>query len=71
MIQVEYLNDGTLVRHYSDKGVMLLQEETGIMYSDPVDAVPCVYTYAETDKPIEMDELPETEELIEVVEVEE
>ena len=71
MIQVEYLNDGTLVKHYSDKGVMLIQEETGIMYSDPVDVVPCVYTYTETDKPIEMDKLLETEELIEVVEVEE
>ena len=53
MIQVEYLNDETLVKHYSDKGVMLLQEETGVLYSDPIDLVPCAYTYTETDIPIE------------------
>jgi hypothetical protein len=71
MIQVEYLNDGRLVRHYSDKGVLLLQNETGIKYSDPVDAVPCAYTYTETDEPIEVDEPTETEETIEAEEVEE
>ena len=56
MIQIEYLNDGTLIRHYSDSGKMLLQNETGITYSDPVDVVPCMYTYTETDEPIEVNE---------------
>ena len=50
MIQVEYLNDGTLIRHYSDCGYLLLQIETGMKYSDPIDAVPCSYTYTETDE---------------------
>lgn len=50
MILTEYLNDGTLIKHYSDKGVMLLQVETGAMYTDPVDVVPCRYTYVETDE---------------------
>lgn len=49
MIKSEYLNDGTLIRQWSDAGVMLLQVETGAMYSDPVDLVPCRYTYQETD----------------------
>ncbi len=53
MILTEYLNDGTLIKHYSDKGVMLLQVETGVKYSDPVDVVPCRYTYEETEEPIE------------------
>ena len=53
MIKTELLNDGKLIKHYSDKGVMLLQNETGIKYSDPVDVVPCKYTYTETDEPIE------------------
>lgn len=53
MIQVEYLNDGTLVKHYSDAGYMLLQVETGAKYSDPIDVVPCAYTYEETDEPID------------------
>jgi hypothetical protein len=56
MILTEYLNDGTLIKHYSDKGVMLLQNETGAMYSDPIDVVPCIYTYIETEEPIEKEE---------------
>ena len=50
MILTEYLNDGTLIKHYSDKGVLLLQNETGMKYADPVDIVPCPYTYTETDE---------------------
>ena len=56
MIQTEYLNDGTLIKHYSDAGFMLLQNETGIKYADPIDLVPCAYTYTETDELIEVDE---------------
>ena len=53
MIKTEYLHDGTLIKHYSDSGYMLLQVETGIKYADPVDVVPCRYTYTETDEPVE------------------
>lgn len=53
MIKTELLNDGTLIKHYSDRGVMLLQVETGLKYSDPVDVLPCRYTYEETEEPIE------------------
>lgn len=56
MILTEFLNDGTLIKHYSDKGVMLLQVETGMKYSDPVDLMPCRYTYEETDELIEAGE---------------
>lgn len=56
MIQYEYLNEGTLVKHYSDAGFMLLQVETGVMYSDPIDVVPCRYTYEETEVLIEAEE---------------
>ena len=56
MIKTEYLNDGTLIKHFSDSGYMLLQIETGIKYPEPVDAVPCIYTYEETDELIESDE---------------
>lgn len=59
MILTELLNDGTLIRHWSDAGVMLLQVETGVMYSDPVDLVPCRYTYEETDKLIENETIEE------------
>jgi hypothetical protein len=50
MILTEYLNDGTLIKHYSDKGCLLLQNETGEKYTEPIDAVPCRYTYTETDE---------------------
>ena len=53
MIQIEYLNNDTFIKHYSDTGMMLLQLETGIMYSDPIDLMPCQYTYMETDIPCE------------------
>ena len=62
MIKTEYLNDNTLIKHYSDKGVMLLQVETGIMYSEPVDIIPCKYTYIETDISIDSEEENEEEE---------
>lgn len=62
MIQIEYLNEGTLIKHYSDTGMMLLQNETGLMYSDPVDLVPCRYTYTETDIPCEVEEEEEETE---------
>ena len=68
MIQAEYLNDGTLVRHYSDAGFMLMQNETGMLYSDPVDMVPCAYTYSETDVPVEVVEEDETVKEDEIVE---
>lgn len=53
MIQTELLKDGTLIRHYSDSGMMLIQNETGIEYFEAVDVVPCKYTYSETTNPIE------------------
>ena len=68
MIKTEYLNDGTLIKHYSDAGYMLLQNETGIKYADPVDIVPCRYTYTETDELIEGDEEITNEELLEMLE---
>ena len=56
MIKTEFLNEGTLIKHYSDAGFMLLQVETGIKYSSPVDVVPCRYTYEETAELIEIEE---------------
>lgn len=49
MIRTENTDDGR-IRHYSDAGYYLLQVETGIVYEDAVDIVPCPYTYEETDE---------------------
>ena len=61
MIIVELVDDGTRERRYSDKDVMIKQIETGDLYEDAVDVIPCKYTYEETDVPIEHPEAP-TEE---------
>ena len=68
MIQVEYLNDGTLIKHYSDAGFMLLQNETGAKYSDPIDVVPCMYTYTETDELVDGDEEITDDEFLDMIE---
>jgi hypothetical protein len=57
MIKTELLKDGTLIRHYSDKGLKLKQVETGLIYDEAIDVVPCRYTYEETDIPVEDSEL--------------
>lgn len=67
MIKTEYLNDGTLIKHYSDAGFMLLQNETGAIYSDPIDAVPCQYTYTETDIYADADDEISGDEFLEMV----
>lgn len=56
MIIEEIISDGRRVRHYSDRGMMIRQAETGHIYEDAVDNVPCRYTYDETDEPIPQDE---------------
>ena len=61
MVKFKYLNDGTLIQHYSDAGFVLLQNETGAKYSDPIDVVPCQYTYTETDELAEGEGAPEDE----------
>ena len=70
MILTEYLNNDTLVKHWSDKGVLLLQVETGSKYSDPVDVVPCPFTYEETDELVDVDESEEIsdEEFVDMLE---
>ncbi len=55
MIVEEKLNE-QLVRHYSDKGVKLKQVETGLVYDEAIDMIPCQYTYMETDDIIEVEE---------------
>ena len=68
MIKTEYLNDGTLIKHYSDAGFLLLQNETGAKYSDPIDAVPCIYTYTETNELVESDEEITGDEFLSMIE---
>lgn len=67
MIVTERIEGSTdLIKTYSDAGMMILQEQTGIMYSEAIDVDYAGYTYAETDIPIEQDfeeQLAQNEEI--------
>lgn len=49
------------IRHYSDLGVKLRQIETGEIFPDAVDVIPCQFTYEETDKPLDDEEIEDDE----------
>lgn len=70
MVKTELLKDGTLIRHYSDKGMKLRQVETGVEYGEAVDVFPCRYTYEETETPAEQDELADAVHALRVLGVE-
>ena len=46
-----------LYRTYSSEGFYILQNETNIEYSEAIDVENAPYTYSETDKPIETEEI--------------
>lgn len=54
MIKAEEINGR--IHHYSDAGFKLRQIETGVLYDDAVDVLPCKYTYEETDKLIPVED---------------
>lgn len=48
-------SDGVkLYRTYSDEGMQLLQNETGIVYDEAIDVEDAPYTYSETGEPKEL-----------------
>lgn len=53
MIVIESVDNDTRERRYSNQNVKLLQKETGHLYDDAVDVIPCRYTYEETDEPVD------------------
>ena len=55
MIIFEYIEAEKRERRYSNLNVKIRQVETGHLYDDAVDAIPCRFTYEETDIPIEDD----------------
>lgn len=46
---------GNRIYTYSDIGMKIMQEQTGIIYDDALDVVETGYTYVETDTPIDDD----------------
>lgn len=56
MIREELIENGERIRHWSDLNFKIRQIETGIIYDDAIDVIPCKYTYEETNEPIEEEE---------------
>ena len=52
-----------LYRTYSDAGMMIRQNETGVEYAEAVDVADAPYTYTETETPIETPEMTIEERL--------
>ena len=67
MIQREFCtqrNDGVkLYRTYSDTGMIIRQNETGVEYTEGIDVEGAPYTYTETETPIETPEMTTEERL--------
>ena len=53
MVVEELIDGGERVLHYSDLHFKIRQIETNILYDDAADYMPCIYTYEETNIPIE------------------
>ena len=69
MIVEEKLNE-RLVKHYSNNGMKIKQVETGLVYDEAVDLIPCQYTYEETNEPAEQDELADAINALHILGVE-
>ena len=52
-----------LYRTYSDAGMMIRQNETGVEYAEAIDVEGAPYTYTETETPIETPEMTDEEYL--------
>ena len=61
MAIIEQMIDENTVLHYSNVGVKIRQIETGGLFDEAGDLIPCAYTYEETDIPIDSQEDPEEE----------
>ena len=61
MIRIEEIGDR--IHTYSDAGMKIRQNETGIVYDDAMDVPESGYTYTETDEPIDVEEISDSEAL--------
>lgn len=58
IVKEEYMTraDGVkLFRNYSDAGLKIIQNETGVIYDEAIDVETAPYTYSESDEPIDGD----------------
>ena len=57
------IDNREFVKHYSDGGFYIRQDQTGVDYAEAIDVAESDFTYTETDIPIESpDEMSEVEQ---------
>ena len=56
-------NLGNAERRYSDQGVKIRQVETDTVWNDAINAIPCLFTYEETNIPVDNEDIDDTEAL--------
>lgn len=61
MIVTEHVGDR--IHIYSDAGMKILQNQTGIVYEDAMDVPGIGYTYTETDEPVTLEPVTAEEAL--------
>lgn len=61
MIRTEMIGDR--IHTYSDAGMKIRQEQTGIVYEDALDVPETGYTYTETDEPVSDTDIDDAEAL--------
>lgn len=49
MIIQEQLEGRNLIKTYSNVGLPILQVETGAIYEEAIDVMPCAFTYVEAE----------------------
>lgn len=60
---IEQIFDENTVLHYSDQGMKIRQVETGFLFDEAGDFIPCEYTYEETNIPVDPQVEPEEEDI--------
>jgi hypothetical protein len=64
MVKSETISD-KYVKHISDTGLKIRQVETGRIFNEAVDRIPCQFTYEETD--IESDIEPNYKAMLDII----
>ena len=54
---IEQMINEHRIKHYSNNNMKIRQIETNNLYDSAVDNYPCIYTYEETEVPIEDSEI--------------
>lgn len=58
---------GDRIHTYSDIGMKIKQEQTGIIYNDAMDVPEKGYTYIETNEPIDSEQSLTPEEVLNII----